>query len=400
MSIIDCLNTQFRLYHRLKKLNRDILQYLDNNNLNINYYCIHEDKCGDITHILTSDTIKNGKRGHYKISITMEEIIENKVSIFDNITTVHYENIIITVLPSSINLLKVQVCDKIINNKIDLNLCYDKDIDESLFINMHATNYTDKTSKMLKMFINLNTLTLTDKINDEIKIFENNLPNNLHKLVINVNRLFIRKLPKYLHTINFENVVTFPNINFLNHLDTAILNNYCTSPIPTNYFPQSLKTLMFDNHFDQMIYQNSLPPMLETITFGYHFNHQILTDILPISLKNLTFGYSYNLPIGKNVLPPLLENLVYGYMYNQVVEIDVLPMSLKSLIFGYSYNQVIMKGVLPQLSKISFGPKYNQVIVELPESIKVIKFEYFGTLVKKDRLLPRPFVYLATYRAY
>jgi hypothetical protein len=39
MQVNDLFNNQFMFYSYLHKLNSDIFQYLENNNININYYC-------------------------------------------------------------------------------------------------------------------------------------------------------------------------------------------------------------------------------------------------------------------------------------------------------------------------------------------------------------------------
>jgi hypothetical protein len=57
--LVDSINNQFRLYFFLPHLNDNILTFLDNNNVNINYYCIFISQIENITHIITSETSKN-----------------------------------------------------------------------------------------------------------------------------------------------------------------------------------------------------------------------------------------------------------------------------------------------------------------------------------------------------
>jgi hypothetical protein len=72
MEIKDCLNNQFLLYTYLDKINSSISQYLENNNANINYYCIHHEQIDNVTRIITSKTNKKERSGHRLITIVMK----------------------------------------------------------------------------------------------------------------------------------------------------------------------------------------------------------------------------------------------------------------------------------------------------------------------------------------
>ena len=69
MQIHDSLNNQFRLHNYLVKLNTNLLQYLENNNIDINYYCFYSSVIADKHYIITSQTTKRAQNGYRLIFI-------------------------------------------------------------------------------------------------------------------------------------------------------------------------------------------------------------------------------------------------------------------------------------------------------------------------------------------
>ena len=64
MQVYDSFNNQFKLYSYLFNLNNNLPQYLDNNNINVDYYCFHSIIIDNIHYIITSATTKRKDNGH------------------------------------------------------------------------------------------------------------------------------------------------------------------------------------------------------------------------------------------------------------------------------------------------------------------------------------------------
>jgi hypothetical protein len=92
MQVYDTFNNQFKLYDYISNLNCNLLQYLDNNNINVNYYCFYSAIIDNKHHIITSTTTKRALNGHRYIVIknvdkvnNIFEYDDNLIIIFDNI---------------------------------------------------------------------------------------------------------------------------------------------------------------------------------------------------------------------------------------------------------------------------------------------------------------------------
>jgi hypothetical protein len=170
MEINDSLNNQFKLYNYTVKLNANLVQYLDNNNIDINYYCFFSKVINEKHYIITSQTTKRALNG-YRL-ITMQDV-EKDNSIFeynDNLDII-YENINIKVTPiindidnvaKKLGIIITNFNKKIVDNAtIDLLFKYDKNILESNITNI--MNAVDLIS--LNNFENLKELTFRDYYN-------------------------------------------------------------------------------------------------------------------------------------------------------------------------------------------------------------------------------------------
>jgi hypothetical protein len=170
MEINDSLNNQFKLYNYTVKLNANLVQYLDNNNIDINYYCFFSKVINGKHYIITSQTTKRALNG-YRL-ITMQDV-EKDNSIFeynDNLDII-YENINIKVTPiindidnvaKKLGIIITNFNKKIVDNAtIDLLFKYDKNILESNITNI--MNAVDLIS--LNNFENLKELTFRDYYN-------------------------------------------------------------------------------------------------------------------------------------------------------------------------------------------------------------------------------------------
>jgi hypothetical protein len=69
-TIEDYLNNQFLFFDYLLQLGySNLIDYLNNNNLNLNHYCTHAYQENEIHYILTSNTTKNNFKGYRLITI-------------------------------------------------------------------------------------------------------------------------------------------------------------------------------------------------------------------------------------------------------------------------------------------------------------------------------------------
>jgi hypothetical protein len=92
MQIRDSLNNQFKLCNYIAKLNNNILQYLDNNNINVNYYCFCSKIIDNKHYIITSQTTKHALNGYRLITICDAEK-DNNIFEYDDNLDIIFENI-------------------------------------------------------------------------------------------------------------------------------------------------------------------------------------------------------------------------------------------------------------------------------------------------------------------
>jgi hypothetical protein len=338
MEIHDSLNNQFKLYNYITKLNDNILQYLDNNNINVNYYCFYSKVIDNKHYILTSQTTKRTLNGYRLITICDVEKDNNIFECNDNLDII-FENIHIKI---------TQVVDNI--------------SDIANMLGIVITNFTDKL--------------VSDETIDYSYDYDKNILESNITTAKNVMDLIILN--------NFEN------------LKELTFGFYYNQTIGVKVLPNSLQILTFGELYNQTIGINVLPNSLHILTFGRRYNQTIDVNVLPNSLHTLTFGRRYNQTIDVNVLPNSLQALTFGYSYNQTIGINVLPNSLKTLTFNYGYNRTININVLPNsLQTLTFGYNYNQAINgnALPNSLQVIYFNFYCYCIKrcKKNIIPQAF---------
>jgi hypothetical protein len=185
MEIHDSINNQFKLYNYVVKLNANLLQYLDNNNIDINYYCFFSKVINEKHYIITSQTTKRALNG-YRL-ITLQDVEKNN-SIFeynDNLDII-YENINIKVTPivndidnvaKELGIIITNFDNKLADNAaIDFQCNYNKNILESNITKV--INISD--INILSNFENLKELHFCHMFNQPIG--KNVLPNSLHAL--------------------------------------------------------------------------------------------------------------------------------------------------------------------------------------------------------------------------
>jgi hypothetical protein len=365
MEIHDSLNNQFKLYNYIAKFNTNLLQYLDNNNIDINYYCFFSKVIDEKHYIITSQTTKRALNGHRLITMQDVEKDNNIFEYNDNLDII-FENIYIKVTSviydindtaKELGIIITNFDNKLADNSaIDFNLNYDKNILES-----NITKVVNVISvKILSNFENLEELHFNRRFDRMISI--NILPNSLRTLTFG---------------IDYNQIIGI------------------------NVLPNSLQTLTFGFDYNQTININVLPNLLQTLIFGFDYNQTIGVNVLPNSLQRLIFGWAYNQTIGINVLSNFLQALTFGNCYNQTIGVNELPNSLQTLIFDYSYNQIINVNVLPNsLQTLTFSYEYNRILSEniLPNSLKVIYFNFYGNKEYcKKNIVPQFFKNIVKY---
>jgi hypothetical protein len=351
MEVHDSLNNQFKLYNYIAKLNINLLQYLENNNINIDYYCFFSKIIDNIHYIVTSQTTKRRFNGYRLITIQDVEK-DNNIFEFNDSLDIIFENINIKVtsiiddasqISNKLGIIILNFTGQLVNDEtIDCFKYYDKNILESKIIKIiKITNVKDLIT--LNNFENLKELTFGNNYNQAIDV--NILPNSLNTLTFGW---------------SYNQII---GVNVLPNSLKALTFGYCyNKTIDVNVLPNSLRALAFNVSYNQIIGVNVLPNSLQTLTFGTQYNQTIGINVLPNSLKTLTFGTQYNQTISINVLPNSLQTLTFGIYYTQVIGINVLPSSLQILTFSGTYKQTISINVLPsslQVIYFNFGNLLN-----------------------------------------
>jgi hypothetical protein len=305
--IHDCLNKQFQLYGIL---NRDIIQYLENNNLNINYYCTVQINIDKIQYIVTSNTIKNKEEGYRLIMINRDRDdndIDNKIIQTGDLLNIFYNNMKINISnPMQIAYINNQLYhyglqirdgkyDDIIDHKLFFNKVYDKNIDASEFT--------------------------------ALKTFGNMFGNNAFSFIRSFNNVSILYIE-----INYYKFIKLPNLEILN------LEGNWQRPCKFNFvkgdFPKNLKILRFRGCNRLFCKPYAIPLNLHTLDLDLWFNLPLEPNILPHNLHTLNFGELYDIKFEQNILPPNLRVLTLGKWYRQQFEPNILPPNLRVLTLG------------------------------------------------------------------
>jgi hypothetical protein len=337
----DIFNDQFMFYHYLSKLNTNIIDYLNNNNLNLNYYCFYWHKIDNVHYILTSNTTKRSDNGCRLITIDTDNSKENFVAVNKSHTVaIFYENISIEISDCGKNICDIPIpmfnifdpaTIAIESNALNYSYFYDKNILESQVTILHNAT-------------NLNNIKMLDNL-QELFIFM--LSGTINK----------GDLPESVHTLNFGLYSQTTSANVLPMtLKNLVFGVDYNTKIDAGILPSSLQTLEFGREYNQYISVGVLPSSLQTLEFGHKYNQYIGVGVLPLNLQRLKFGYHYNQEIVYGVLPDNLLILEFGDMFNKDIGSEILPINLRELIFGFSFNQAIRAGVLPpKLNNLVFG---------------------------------------------
>jgi hypothetical protein len=356
MLVQDTFNAQFMLYHYISNLNSNILQYLDNNNININYYCFYYQCTGNIHHIITCNTDKRKDNGHRLITIK-ENVDTNCVREFNSYLAINFEDIsiqissIVSNINENIKYLDVKVQPPtsltMVKNSIDYKNTYSTNTLETEVFTAHNVYTLDS----LRNLPNLQFICFGFSFNQVIE--KGVLPSNLRALEFNYKfNQVIKKnvLPKTLSTLIFGALFNQKlNIGVLPlKLEQLRLGYSYNFEFEINLLPSSLQTLILGITYNQVIYPGVLPDTLQVLIFGSNYNQIIGVNVLPQKINELTFGYYYNQEIGTNVLPIDLCTLSFGMKYNKEIKINVLPPKLHSITFCVAYNQIIDINVLPK----------------------------------------------------
>ena len=161
MKIHDSLNNQFKLHNYIVKLNPNLLQYLDNNNIDINYYCFFSKIVDEKHYIITSQTTKHILNG-YRLITAQDVEKENNIFEHNNSMNIIFENIYIKVtsivydindITKELDVIIVNFYSHSVYNEIiDCAYAYDKNILENNVTHiLNATNlYAIKNFENLK----------------------------------------------------------------------------------------------------------------------------------------------------------------------------------------------------------------------------------------------------------
>jgi hypothetical protein len=291
MLVTDCLNNQFMLYSYLKRLLNlgDASQYLKNNNIDINYYCIVTKVINNVHYIVTSNTTKKIGNGYRLIIVQeYEDSGENYVQYANDQIVVCYSNVKI-----------------VVGKEYDITNINKYIESYGIMIDNNSDNYKLSTGE-------LNNITTYHKdINAD----------DIDQIHINANKKqFFNELTLNCH---------FKNVN------TIILSPHFNRIIAPHMLPKNLRELICGTSYNRPLAPNVLPPNLHTLKFGSCYNQEVLINVLPPNLQVLHFGKHYEHTIKPNVLPPNLQELELSYTYSKIIKDNVLPISICRIHFNY-----------------------------------------------------------------
>jgi hypothetical protein len=432
--INDILNNQFMFYHYLEANYPNILDYLNNNNIDLNYYCAYSAKISStVSYLITSSTIKKKYNGFRLIVIHQSEHCElNAINNSQSGIKIFYDNIVINISNSQSEQEFFQtICSfmqsnnihcaprlYISNNKLVNNYIYDYYGGSYCNMNGYFSNYIscneheDNVTSIyhctntiyLKIFNNLKYISL----NLDYMFSRANFPISLKAIKLDYYHdynLNMDSLPLTLHTIYFNSKLNVKiNKGFLpDSINTIIFKDY-NMQIDSGILPKNLHVLRFGDRYNTKIDFGVLPEFLLELSFGDCYNIQIDDGVLPNSLIKLSFGKDYNKPI--KVLPSSLKTLIFKGVYNTKINVGELPNTLRTLIFSDSYTKKLNLNVLPNsLKKLVLGARYYKAIKPniLPNSLEKLEFgyeynEYIGQNILPNKL--RAITFSSNYDHY
>jgi hypothetical protein len=308
--------TLYSYFHRIGLT--DCVQYLENNNVNIDTICTYKKIDADVHHLITIKpykliTIENtNSDNHYinKIGEHYEIYYSGKVIKFDNV------NKPVMRTPRRIsNLWYILNCKS-----------YYKSIYKSF-------NPIDMVNKIIN---------LTD-----IDILSINFPNLKYLWFDHNFNSVANELPNTIEHIKFGHRFNQKILNLPRYLRIIVFGNDFNQPINKGVLPSNMDKIIFGHNFNQELV-NVLPKKLKILVFGYSFN-SICT--LPSSLTSLTFGAKYNQDLKVGDLPPRLKHIEFGYYFNKAINSDIFPKTLNYIRFSKHFNNKIKNNIISQLEK-------------------------------------------------
>jgi hypothetical protein len=300
LHIEDCLNNQFMLFDYLANINDTIVQYLENNNYLINYYCTYYKNLTSKHQLITSNTIKKKDNGYRFITIDIlsTSIDTPMVTKFSNFI-VYYENLIITV-----------------------SECY---------------NQQDMIKNNVTIGENSNHIKNDNKISCYFRYSKDINENNVKEI-----------------TLHYD---TYKVQMFKNLIKAATTYQLLASGMN---FPENLQSLKLIKMDYQLIELNAIPHNLHTLELNHLGKYTIPESVLPPNLRILIIGYSYKGVLQPNVLPASLQVLMLDADYKLLINPDVLPTSLQIICFTSfnilnKYNKVVPTNYTGEIYYINDG---------------------------------------------
>jgi hypothetical protein len=280
--IYDDLANQFKLYHYLDNINSTITQFIENNNVNVNYYYCAVKIIDNVYYIVTSNTLKNIDPGYKLITITFGgNSNNNQITHNLEIIQIYYEE------------LSINISQKI----YDINTLIEQ---YSLQIVSPRKYIHDVDSNSLSRFN-----------------FNWQYSNNRNELTI----------------LNVYNCGNLTSLHMFQNLQKLSFEHTYNSSIGVNIFPKMLRKITFGIGYNKPIKQNVLPEFLEKLIFIGFFNQIINKGVLPLNLKTIKFSNMFNQIIDCDVLPQSLKTIQFGIYYSKTVHEGVLPDNILKIVF-------------------------------------------------------------------
>jgi hypothetical protein len=416
MNIIeDIFNNQFMMHDYLQNINTNLVQYITNNNFDLNYYCAYYKTVNNKHYIITSKTAKRLNNGHRLIVIkdNLDIISDNYIREVGTLIRINYENIIIKIHPINdsstypkLNLIIINPNIKCVSGFINYDNIYNCNSLEQNIISI--INYVHDYQTLLHKFINLKNLNFIffKKLNDLV-IDDLTFPPKLNTLALHSKSTILIKpnsIPKTVRKLAFyTRVTTFENILPPN-LHTITFGHSCCYKIDKGMLPLNLRAIYFNNYME--IVANALPPNLHLVSFNTVKPMTITKHMLPASLKKLYISGRAWPDINEGSLPDNLSLLALYSKWGTSIKENILPPNLKTLKFGHYYDYQINVGILPpKLRILQFGNGWATELLKesLPQTLKYIIFTLtsnYDNIRQKElvmRLIPLEYKYVVQF---
>jgi hypothetical protein len=217
----DKFNNQFMFHTYIEEFYSDLYYYLDNNNINLNYYCIIAKKVDNTCYIVTSATNKRLDNGYRLITITEMETDHN-IKINEGIDTViNLDNLHVQIFArtdlseinrqvSWLNLRVQDIAGKLPVKGVYNEYAYNKDVLETEFTSAFGLY----NLKILPILWNLKKIMFSSSFS-QINI--GNLYEGLEYIIILERQqlLIKRPMPKSLKRIIIKYIIKPRNLQYL-----------------------------------------------------------------------------------------------------------------------------------------------------------------------------------------